>query len=88
MLVAAGAPEDGSAASATGAVGFWDLTNRQDWAACEGVQRGVAGRGYRQGPLSDAEGNVWQFIAMVARGYLAGRLAGPVPDLASSGVER
>ena len=23
------------------AVDFWDLTNRQDWAACEGVQRGV-----------------------------------------------
>jgi glycine betaine catabolism A len=69
------------------AVEFWDITNRQDWAACEGVQRGAAGRGYRQGPLSDAEGNVWQFIAMVARGYLAGRLAGPVPELAAPGAE-
>jgi Rieske 2Fe-2S family protein len=63
------------------AVEFWDLTNRQDWSACEGVQRGVGGRGYRQGPLSDAEGNVWQFIALVARGYLEGRAAAPVPTI-------
>ena len=66
------------------AVEFWDITNRQDWAACEGVQRGVSGRGYRQGPLSDPEGNVWQFIAVVARGYLEGRAAGPVPALPSA----
>jgi Rieske 2Fe-2S family protein len=63
------------------AVEFWDITNRQDWAACEGVQRGATGRGYRQGPLSDPEGNVWQLIALVARGYLEGRVAGPVPAL-------
>jgi phenylpropionate dioxygenase-like ring-hydroxylating dioxygenase large terminal subunit len=63
------------------AVEFWDITNRQDWAACEGVQRGVAGRGYRQGPLSDAEGNVWQLVAVMARAYLSGRAAGPVPGL-------
>jgi Rieske 2Fe-2S family protein len=29
---------------------FWDVTNRQDWHACEAVQRGVSSRGYRQGP--------------------------------------
>ena len=58
---------------------FWDVTNRQDWSACEGVQRGASGRGYRQGPLSEAEANVWQFVSVVARGYLDGRLAGPVP---------
>jgi Rieske 2Fe-2S family protein len=63
----------------TYAVEFWDITNRQDWTACEGVQRGAAGRGYRQGPLSDAEGNVWQFVSLVAQSYLAGRPAGPVP---------
>jgi glycine betaine catabolism A len=61
------------------AVEFWDLTNRQDWSACEGVQRGAAGRGYRQGPLSDAEANVWQFVSLVAQSYLAGRPTGPVP---------
>jgi Rieske 2Fe-2S family protein len=66
------------------AVEFWDITNRQDWTACEGVQRGAAGRGYRQGPLSPPEGNVWQFIAVVARGYLEGRVAGPVPTLPSA----
>ena len=26
------------------AVDFWDVTNREDWAACEAVQRGVPGR--------------------------------------------
>jgi Rieske 2Fe-2S family protein len=51
---------------------FWDITNRQDWAACEGVQRGVRSRGYRQGPLSDQEQVVHQAIALVARGYLEG----------------
>lgn len=61
------------------AVEFWDVTNNQDWQACEGVQRGVGGRGYRQGPLSDAEGNVWQFVWVIANGYLQGRLTGPVP---------
>lgn len=60
---------------------FWDLTNTQDWAACESVQRGAAGQGYRQAPLSDMEGGVYQFIGLVARGYLEGRAVGPVPDL-------
>jgi Rieske 2Fe-2S family protein len=61
------------------AVEFWDVTNRQDWSACEGVQRGAGGRGYRQGPLSDMEANVWQFVTVVAQSYLAGRPTGPVP---------
>ena len=55
------------------AVDFWDITNRQDWAACEGVQRGVASRGYRPGPLSPwHESAVFQAIAVVARAYLDG----------------
>ena len=61
------------------AVEFWDVTNRQDWSACQGVQRGASGRGYRQGPLSDAEVNVWQFVSVMAQSYLAGRPTGPVP---------
>ena len=61
------------------AVEFWDLTNRQDWAVCEGVQRGVGGRGYRQGPFSEAEGNLWQLVSVIAQSYLQGRLTGPVP---------
>jgi glycine betaine catabolism A len=56
---------------------FWDITNRQDWRACEGVQRGVSSRGYRQGPLSPREDAVYQFITMVARGYLEGGVAPP-----------
>ena len=51
---------------------FWDVTNGQDWRACEGVQRGVASRGYRQGPLSPEESTVGKFIATIARGYLEG----------------
>ncbi len=52
------------------AVDFWDLTNRQDWGACESVQRGAASRGYRQGPLGWAEGAVRDFLTIVARAYL------------------
>lgn len=51
---------------------FWDITNGQDWRACEGVQRGVSSRGYRQGPLSPDESTVGKFIATLARGYLEG----------------
>jgi Rieske 2Fe-2S family protein len=56
---------------------FWDITNRQDWRACEGVQRGVSSRGYRQGPLSPREDAVYQFITMVARGYIEGNAVPP-----------
>ena len=53
---------------------FWHITNGQDWRACEAVQRGVSSRGYRQGPLSPEETTVGRFVAMVARGYLEGRV--------------
>jgi phenylpropionate dioxygenase-like ring-hydroxylating dioxygenase large terminal subunit len=51
------------------AVEFWDITNRQDWGACESVQRGLASPHAQPGPLSPAEDAVYQFVAMVARGY-------------------
>ncbi len=38
------------------AADFWDLVNRQDWAICESVQRGMSSRAYRQGwyaPMED-----------------------------------
>jgi Rieske 2Fe-2S family protein len=54
------------------AVDFWDLTNRQDWAACESVQRGVASRGYRPGPFSATEDAVAQFVRLVATAYRCG----------------
>jgi Rieske 2Fe-2S family protein len=52
------------------AVEFWDVTNREDWAACESVQRGVASPHFRPGPLAPAEDAVYQWVTMVARGYL------------------
>jgi Rieske 2Fe-2S family protein len=36
--------------------GLWDLVNRQDWAICESVQRGMSSRSYRHGwfaPMED-----------------------------------
>ena len=59
------------------AVDFWDLTNRQDWAACEGVQRGLASRGYRQGPLSLDEDAVAEFVRLIASSYGSGAWARP-----------
>jgi glycine betaine catabolism A len=58
---------------------FWDLTNTQDWGACESVQRGIAGRGYRQAPFSELEDEVWQFAALVATGYAEGGVPSRVP---------
>ena len=51
------------------AVEFWDLTNRQDWTACESVQRGLASRFATPGPLSPAEDAVYSFVTTVARAY-------------------
>jgi Rieske 2Fe-2S family protein len=61
------------------AVDLWDLTNRQDWAACEGVQRGVASRGYRPGPFAQDEDAVTQFVQLMARTYRDGALPASVP---------
>ena len=51
------------------AVDFWDLTNRQDWAACEGVQRGLATPHYVAGPLAPDESGVYHFTSTLARAY-------------------
>jgi glycine betaine catabolism A len=52
------------------AVDFWDITNRQDWAACESVQRGLTSEHSKPGPMSPDEDAVYQFVTMVGRGYL------------------
>jgi len=52
------------------AVDFWDLTNRQDWAACESVQRGLGSPHYRPGPLAPNEDAVYQWVTLIARAYL------------------
>jgi Rieske 2Fe-2S family protein len=55
------------------AVDFWDLTNRQDWAACESVQRGLSSPHARPGPLAPEEEGVYQFVTRVARAYAGNR---------------
>jgi len=56
------------------AVDFWDLTNRQDWGACESVQRGLASPFAAPGPLAPDEDAVYSFVTTVARGYLGERV--------------
>jgi Rieske 2Fe-2S family protein len=51
------------------AVDFWDLTNRQDWNACESVQRGMKTPHFTPGPLAPAEDGVYQFVTYMARLY-------------------
>jgi len=51
------------------AVDFWDLTNRQDWSACESVQRGMKAPGYEPGLLAPDEDGVYHFVSHVARAY-------------------
>jgi Rieske 2Fe-2S family protein len=48
---------------------FWDRTNRQDWAACESVQRGLASPHFRPGPFAPAEDAVHQWVRLVGRTY-------------------
>jgi Rieske 2Fe-2S family protein len=52
------------------AVDFWDITNRQDWSACESVQRGLSSEHAVPGPLAPEEDGVQQFVARIARGYV------------------
>lgn len=52
------------------AIDFWDITNREDWSACESVQRGMDSGFAVPGPLAPDEDAIYQFVTMVARGYL------------------
>lgn len=56
---------------------FWDVTNKQDWAACESIQRSAASRGFRPGPISEMEEAVYQFFNMIAAGYVDGHISPP-----------
>ncbi len=51
------------------AVDFWDVTNRQDMAACESVQRGLSSPHFRPGPFAPNEDAVHQWVALVGRAY-------------------
>ena len=51
------------------AVDFWDLVNRQDWAICESVQRGMSSRVFRARLLrADGELRAWTSGGMSASG--------------------
>ena len=73
----------GAAPDPAYAVEFWDLTNRQDWAACESVQRGLASPHFAPGPFAPNEDAVVRFVGMVQESYAAGAL--PVPDAPHNG---
>ena len=66
------APQDGSAPEAGAAVEFWDLTNRQDWTACEAVQRGLGSPHFVPGPFAPNEDAVAQLVEIVGRAYVDG----------------
>jgi Rieske 2Fe-2S family protein len=52
------------------AVELWDLTNKQDWAICESVQRGMSSRYYTGGWYSPMED-----LSLDIRRWLLPRLA-------------
>ena len=66
---------DGSVPSAAAAVEFWDLTNRQDWAACESVQRGLASPHFVPGPFAPNEDAVARLVTLLGQAYLERRPA-------------
>lgn len=43
------------------AIGFWDMTNKQDWKVCELSQAGIQSRAYVPGPYSPNEGILQAF---------------------------
>jgi len=51
----------------SGAIEFWDTTNREDWRISEQSQRGIASRAYAPGPYSNLE----SMLAAFDREYLA-----------------
>lgn len=69
-LVAPG--PDGSVPDARGAVEFWDITNKQDWDACESVQRGLGSPHFRPGPFAPNEDAVADFVGTIRHAYEAG----------------
>jgi Rieske 2Fe-2S family protein len=47
------------------AVELWDLVNKQDWAICESVQRGMSSRAYRHGwfaPMEDDSADIRRWL--------------------------
>ncbi|MEO5723592.1 MAG: aromatic ring-hydroxylating dioxygenase subunit alpha [Ilumatobacteraceae bacterium] len=57
------------------AVDFWDVTNREDWAAVESVQRGLDSPRFVPGIFTAEEDAVYHFASMVAAAYAGVPLA-------------
>jgi glycine betaine catabolism A len=51
------------------AVDFWELTNQQDFAACESVQRGLRSPHFKPGPFAPNEDAVHRWVSLVGRAY-------------------
>jgi Rieske 2Fe-2S family protein len=66
---------------------FWDITNREDWEACQSIQRNVTSHGFRQGPISSWEIDVFRAMSVVARGYREGRLTPPLPEFTAASLD-
>ncbi|MER5757282.1 aromatic ring-hydroxylating dioxygenase subunit alpha [Streptomyces sp. NPDC002088] len=60
------------------AASFWDVTNLQDFGACESVYQGMLTNGYRPGPFDEREDGVRAFQAQLATAYLTGRWEKPL----------
>ncbi|MSO41209.1 MAG: aromatic ring-hydroxylating dioxygenase subunit alpha [Solirubrobacterales bacterium] len=56
---------------------FWDVTNGQDFGACEAVQRGIESRGFVPGPFDYRESGVHALQKVVAQAYLTGEFERP-----------
>ena len=55
----------GTPSTPSDAADLWDLVNRQDWAICESVQRGMSSRAYTQGwfaPMEDASLDIRRWL--------------------------
>lgn len=51
--------------TASDAIDFWDMTNRQDWHVCELSQAGISSRAYTPGPYSNREDLLYAFDRMI-----------------------
>jgi glycine betaine catabolism A len=72
----------------SGAVAFWDLTNRQDYHVVELQQAGTRSRSFTAGRYSNQEASVHAFDIMVADRYAADGVRTPRGQRTGAGEER
>jgi glycine betaine catabolism A len=68
------------------AADFWDLTNIQDFVACESVIRGMRSGGFRPGVFDIREDGVRSFQAQIAQFYLTRRWHHVIPSQLGAGL--